>query len=103
MARTVADIRADRKRLETLLRGDTLKRRTPLRHTIRSEVEALKQAEDDRMEARAARRATRHTEIDSNEAALAALREDTSLSPYLRNKLDDWGARLAKKREVIDE
>jgi hypothetical protein len=103
MARTLANIRADIQRLETMLRSGNVKRRTPLRHALRSEIEHLRQVEKERVEARTARRAERHTELDENEALITTVREETDLSPYLRNKLDDWGVILVRKRKEIDE
>jgi hypothetical protein len=100
MARTIADLTTDIKRLERMLKKH---RGTHLDELIRGELITLIHRREERLEARAERRAERHAEMDDADTALAAVQAETDMSHYLKNLIAGWDEELDRKRARIDE
>jgi hypothetical protein len=101
MARSIAQLREDLQRLNRILREHSLQS-SPLAQIAHDEHVILHTKLRDRLEKRAERKAERHTELDTDDATLAVIQQETDMSVPLKAAVDLWDERLAEAREEVD-
>jgi hypothetical protein len=101
MARSIAQLREDLQRLNRIVREHSLQR-SPLAHIAHDEHILLADKLQNRLEKRAERKAERHAELDTDDATLAIIQQETDMSVPLKAAVDLWDEALAAVREEVD-